>query len=65
MRTDFKSVLDAFKKGEVIIFESADYSRYDSATIYTFQSDDTGDRKQWFLSDEQASDVWKTFFEEI
>jgi hypothetical protein len=55
---------DLFYDGEIIIFLSEKYSRYDSMTIYNFR-DNQGESKQFAISDGTSKDKLKEYFLEL
>ena len=61
---DFKSLRDAFLAGEVLIYESTAWSRYDGITGYFFK--DLGGRgRMWDIYDDEDIGIWKELFNPI
>ena len=61
---DFKSLRDAFLAGEVLIYESTAWSRYDGITGYFFQ-DLNGRGRMWDIYDDEDIRIWKELFNPI
>ena len=61
---DFKSLRDAFLAGEVLIYESTAWSRYDGITGYFFKDLD-GQGRMWDICDGEEPGLWKEFFTSI
>ena len=66
VRSTFESgPTSVFTAGEVLIFERDFYSPYDNSFVYSFHSIETGETKEWWLSDGQNPDVWHSLLEEV
>jgi hypothetical protein len=61
VKKDLDTVLDNFKKGEILVFEKMSYSYYDSATIYTFSIAEKSDYVQAFISDNDNIEISEYF----
>jgi hypothetical protein len=61
VKKDLYTVLDNFKKGEVVVFEKMSYSHYDSATIYTFSIAEKSYYVQAFISDNDNIEILEYF----
>lgn len=64
VRADFKALRDTFAAGEVMVFDSQAWSRYDGVTGYFFRQDGCERLRVWDMADEENASVWKTLFEE-
>ena len=58
---DFKALRDTFLAGEVVIYESTAWSRYDGITGYFFQDLESRGR-MWDIYDDEDVGIWKEFF---
>jgi hypothetical protein len=47
----FRSGMDEFVLGEVLLFQSASHSRYDESSAFLFRAALGGELKTWFLYD--------------
>ena len=65
VRRDFKAFRDEFRAGEVLVFKSEAYSRYDGMTGYFFTAPDSEAYRSWDVSDEDEVSVWKDLFERL
>lgn len=65
VRADFKALRDSFVAGEVLVFDSQAWSRYDGITGYFFRQDGFEGLRVWDIADEQDVAVWATLFEEL
>ena len=61
---DFKALRDAFLAGEVLIYESTAWSRYDGITGYFFKDLD-GRGRMWDIYDDEDIGIWKELFNPI
>jgi hypothetical protein len=61
VKKDLDTVLDNFKKGEILVFEKMSYSYYNSATIYTFSIAEKSDYVQAFISDNDNIEISEYF----
>jgi hypothetical protein len=62
---DFKCLRDSFRAGEVLIYDSDAYSRYDSYTGYFFSQPGAKQLRAWDLHDDEQLEIWRDLFEEI
>lgn len=65
VRADFKALRDSFVAGEVLVFDSQAWSRYDGIIGYFFRQDGCEGLRVWDIADEDNVSVWKTLFEEV
>ncbi len=65
VRVDFKALRDSFAAGEVVVFDSQAWSRYDGITGCFFRQDGCEGLRVWDIADEEDVSVWKTLFEEV
>lgn len=65
VRRSFTALRDVFKEGEVLVFESCAWSRYDGITGYFFSKPGQVGTRAWDLPDELDFGSWREFFEEI
>lgn len=63
VRTSFKALRSTFVEGEMLVYESSAWSRYDGITGYFFLCEDGGSRS-WDVYDDQPSD-WQALFERL
>ena|SRR5580765_331701 len=61
----FRGLRDSFSAGEVLVYKSQGYSRYDGATGYFFESPNDSTTRAWDVGDEEDLSVWSTIFEEV
>lgn len=61
---EFRQPQSIFSLGELLIYECAEYSHYDNATIFFFKTKG-GHPKQWWLFDEQDLNEHKSLFAEM
>ena len=67
VRQNFKALRSEFQAGEVLIFESRAWSRYDGITGYFF-SRQSGGGAAWDVGDEDEAaglPKWRELFEEL
>ena len=57
VKKDLNTVLDKFKKGDIVVFEKTSYSHYDNATIYTFSIAGKSTYLQAFISDNDNIEI--------
>lgn len=65
VRETFKALRDSFVAGEVLIFDSQAWSRYDGITGFFFRQPGHAGLRVWDMADEEDISVWETFFEEL
>jgi hypothetical protein len=65
VRKDFEALRDSFAAGEILIYQSDAYSRYDNCTGYFFSQSGSSRGRIWDLMDDDPVEKWKEFFEEI
>ena len=65
VRKDFKALRDSFTAGEILIYDSHAWSRYDGITGYFFTQQGTGTPRVWDIYDDEDIVVWRELFEEI
>ncbi|HEY1051750.1 MAG TPA: hypothetical protein VGE39_18390 [Prosthecobacter sp.] len=65
VRAAFKALRDSFEGGEILIFDSQAWSRYDGITGYFFRQPDRKGLRMWDIADEEDISIWKTLFEEL
>lgn len=63
VRTSFKALRSSFAAGEVLVYESSAWSRYDGITGYFFAREDGGSRA-WDVPDDEPVD-WQALFEPL
>jgi hypothetical protein len=61
----FRAMRDNFTAGEVLVYRSQGWSRYDETTAYYFQAPDDTRIRTWDVRDEDDVATWKAYFEEI
>lgn len=61
----FVNLGDSVSIGDVLIFKSIAYSRYDCAYGYFFMIERNGKETCWLNYDDDQPEVWRDFFEEI
>jgi hypothetical protein len=61
----FRAMRDAFSAGEILVFKSEGYSRYDEAAGYFFEALDDPRTRAWDVRDDEDLSIWKTLFEEV
>ena len=61
----FQALRDAFSAGEILVYKSEGYSRYDGATGYFFEAPDDPRTRAWDVGDDEDAAVWNTLFEEV
>ncbi len=61
----FQALRDSFSVGEILVYKSVGYSRYDGMTGYFFEAQDDPRTRAWDVGDEEDLSVWKTLFEEV
>jgi len=65
VRCDFSALRDRFREGEILVYESLAYSRYDGIMGYFFRQEGRPEIRIWDLEDEKPISVWRDFFEEV
>ncbi len=65
VRSAFAALRDSFVAGEVLLFDSFAWSRYDGITGYFFQQPGCETVRIWDISDDADILVWKELFEEL
>lgn len=65
VRKDFTCLRDDFKAGEVLVFDSDAYSRYDGYTGYFFSQVGARRLRTWDIDDDDDLEVWRDLFEEV
>lgn len=65
VRHSFQALRDRFVEGEILIFDSSGWSRYDGITGYFFRSPDQPGLRLWDIYDDEDVGVWKEHFEEM
>jgi hypothetical protein len=63
--SEFKALRDTFRAGEILVFHSEAYSRYDGITGYFFTQDGIAGLRRWDVSDEDDTAVVSALFEEL
>jgi hypothetical protein len=61
----FQAMRDAFTAGEILVYRSQGWSRYDETTAYYFQAPNDIRIRTWDVPDEDDLSIWKTHFEEL
>ncbi len=64
-RHSFERAGSSFVAGELLRFTEHGYSHYDSCFVYTFLSESTGQKKHWWLHDDEPSELWREHFEVV
>ncbi len=59
---DFTALRDRFRAGEVLIYDSDGYSRYDGYTGYFFRQEDGEGLRIWDIADEEDLEIWTSLF---
>jgi hypothetical protein len=59
----FQSGMDEFVPGEVLVFQSVSYSRYDESSAFLFRAAVGGELKTWFLYDADLDNGAELFVE--
>jgi len=65
VRESFKALRDSFTGGEVLVYRSQNWSRYDGVTGYFFTAPNDDKIRRWDLPDADDIATWKTLFEEL
>lgn len=65
MRHSFQALRDRFVEGEMLVFDSSAWSRYDGITGYFFRSPDMSGLRLWDIYDHEDVGIWKEYFEEM
>lgn len=65
VRRSFTALRDSFVEGELLMYESKAYSRYDGITGYFFQQVDGPGMRWWDVYDDQPGDLWLELFEAV
>ncbi|TDU31950.1 hypothetical protein DFR24_1334 [Panacagrimonas perspica] len=63
VRRSFDAMRDNFVEGELLIYESSAYSRYDGIAGYFFKQVDQVGSRWWDVPDDQPADLWLELFE--
>ncbi|HEY7370768.1 MAG TPA: hypothetical protein VIF57_01225 [Polyangia bacterium] len=61
----FQAMRDAFTAGEILVYRSCGWSRYDGVTGYFFQAPHETLFRAWDVRDEEDLSVWTTLFEPL
>ena len=61
----FKTMRDSFTTGEILVYRSQGWSRYDGITGYFFQAPNDEKIRRWDLPDADDIAAWKKVFEEL
>ncbi len=65
VKHSFKALRDIFEEGEVLIYQSSAWSRYDGITGYFFSQPGLERPRMWDIYDDESVEVWKDLFEPI
>ena len=65
VRHDFKALRDSFTAGDILIFDSDAWSRYDGITGYFFRPPTREALLVWDIADDADIQIWKELFEEL
>lgn len=64
-KKDFASGSSYFTAGEILVFEKAQYSHYDSSSVYVFNNVLKKEAKEWWLRDDQPLESWQEYFQPL
>ena len=62
---DFTAMRDTFAAGEILIYRSQGWSRYDEMTGYFFQGPNDTKIRAWDVPDRDDLATWRDLFEEV
>ncbi|MBN8418184.1 MAG: hypothetical protein J0L73_04650 [Verrucomicrobia bacterium] len=65
VRHSFAALRDSFTAGEVLIFDSSAWSRYDGITGFFFTQPRRQGGRVWDLADDADVESWRQLFEEM
>src|SRR5262245_57877153 len=65
VRDSFKALRDSFTAGEVLVYRSQNWSRYDGVTGYFFTAPNDDKIRRWDLPDADDIATWKKLFEDV
>ncbi len=65
VRKSFEALRDTFTEGDVLIYDSTAYSRYDGITGYFFVKEGSTKMQWWDIPDYEDLNVWKELFEPL
>jgi hypothetical protein len=62
---DFQAMRGAFRAGELLVYRSAGWSRYDGVTGFFFEPPSDAGTRVWDVRDEEDLSMGKQLFEEV
>ncbi|MCL1633062.1 hypothetical protein M2650_00150 [Luteimonas sp. SX5] len=65
VRRDFTALRCSFRAGEILIFKSVAWSRYDGMLGFFFGQPGSEGTWAWDIEDDADLQVWKELFEEV
>ncbi|TDU62526.1 hypothetical protein EI77_04627 [Prosthecobacter fusiformis] len=65
VRRTFKALRDHFTEGELLIFDSRAWSRYDGMTGFFFSQPGRENIRAWDIGDYEDLSIWTELFEEL
>lgn len=63
VKVAFTSAFSHFTAGEMLVFRKQQYSHYDSSSVFVFDEETTGQKKEWWLHDDQPIESWQNYFQ--
>jgi hypothetical protein len=63
VKINFTSAFSHFLAGEMLVFEKEQYSHYDCSSVYVFCNMASGEKKEWWLHDDQPLESWQEYFQ--
>ncbi len=65
VRRDFDALRDSFVTGEILVFDSCAWSRYDGMSGFFFRQPGREGIRLWDIADDVDLQVWKELFEDL
>ena len=65
VRGSFATLRASFIAGEILVFDSDAWSRYDGITGYSFSGAGVEGLRTWDISDDEDLEIWRLHFEEL